>query len=355
MSLTYDLVRRALFLLPPETAHEAALEGMRLALRGSVGDWMRSRVTPSPREVMGITFPNPVGLAAGLDKNARYIDALGSLGFGFIEVGTVTPRPQPGNPKPRLFRLPRAQAIINRMGFNNLGVEQFIANVEHSGFAHEGGVLGLNIGKNFDTPVEKAADDYLFCLRRVYPHASYVTVNISSPNTAGLRTLQHGDAFDDLLAQLKTEQQRLADQHGRYVPLTVKVAPDLAQDEVTTIADALRRHRIDGLIATNTTLGRDGVEGLPHADEKGGLSGAPVFERSTAIVRQFSEALGGELPIIAAGGILSGADAQAKIVAGASLVQIYTGFIYRGPELVREIADALAPTGCAGGCSGCRS
>ncbi len=342
MSLTYDLARRALFLLPPETAHEVALEGMRLLLRGPLASWMRSRVPNSPREVMGLTFPNPVGLAAGLDKNARYIDALGSLGFGFVEVGTVTPRPQPGNPKPRLFRLPKAQAIINRMGFNNLGVEQFITNVEQSRFAREGGILGLNIGKNFDTPVEKAVDDYLFCLRRVYPHASYVTVNISSPNTAGLRTLQHGDAFDELLARLKAEQARLSDQHGRYVPLAVKVAPDLAPEEVTTIADALRRHSIDGLIATNTTLSREGVEGLPHADEKGGLSGAPVFERSTAIVRQFSQALAGELPIIAAGGILSGADAQAKIDAGASLVQIYTGFIYRGPELVREIAATLA-------------
>ncbi|MFZ5514395.1 MAG: quinone-dependent dihydroorotate dehydrogenase [Pseudomonadota bacterium] len=342
MSLTYDLARRALFLLPPETAHEVALEGMRLLLRGPLASWMRSRVPNSPREVMGLIFPNPVGLAAGLDKNARYIDALGSLGFGFVEVGTVTPRPQPGNPKPRLFRLPKAQAIINRMGFNNLGVEQFITNVEQSRFAREGGILGLNIGKNFDTPVEKAVDDYLFCLRRVYPHASYVTVNISSPNTAGLRTLQHGDAFDELLARLKAEQARLSDQHGRYVPLAVKVAPDLAAEEVTTIADALRRHRIDGLIATNTTLSREGVEGLPHADEKGGLSGAPVFARSTAIVRQFSAALGGELPIIAAGGILSGVDAQAKIDAGASLVQIYTGFIYRGPELVREIATTLA-------------
>lgn len=342
MSLTYDLARRVLFLLPPETAHVVALEGMRLLLRGPLAFWMRSRVPNSPREVMGLTFPNPVGLAAGLDKNARYIDALGSLGFGFIEVGTVTPRPQPGNPKPRLFRLPKAQAIINRMGFNNLGVEQFIANVEQSRFAREGGILGLNIGKNFDTPVEKAVDDYLFCLRRVYPHASYVTVNISSPNTAGLRTLQHGDAFDELLARLKTEQARLSDQHGRYVPLAVKVAPDLAAEEVTTIADALRRHRIDGLIATNTTLSREGVEGLPHAEEKGGLSGVPLLKRSTDIVRQFHAALGGELPIIAAGGIQSGADAQAKIDAGASLVQIYTGFIYRGPELVREIAVTLA-------------
>ena len=339
MSLSYDLARRALFLLPAETAHEVALEGMHLFLRGPLGRWMRSRVPDSPREVMGIRFPNPVGLAAGLDKNARYIDALGNLGFGFIEVGTVTPRPQPGNPAPRLFRLPKAKAIINRMGFNNLGVEQFIANVEHSRFAAEGGVLGLNIGKNFDTPVEKAVDDYLFCLRRVYPHASYVTVNVSSPNTTGLRTLQHGDAFDDLLAKLKHEQQRLADQHGRYVPIAVKVAPDLEPDEVTTIADALRRHAIDGLIATNTTLSRGGVEGLPYADEKGGLSGAPVFTRSTEIVRQFSQALGGELPIIAAGGIMSGMDAQAKIDAGASLVQIYTGFIYKGPELIREIAE----------------
>lgn len=342
MSLCYDLARRALFLLPAETAHELALETLRLSLRGPLARWMRARVPDSPREVMGIRFPNPVGLAAGLDKNARYIDVLGSLGFGFIEVGTVTPRPQPGNPKPRLFRLPEARAIINRMGFNNLGVEQFITHVEQSPWARAGGVLGLNIGKNFDTPVEKAADDYLFCLRRVYPHASYVAVNISSPNTAGLRTLQHGEAFDDLLARLKLEQARLADQYGRYVPLVVKVAPDLEPDEVTAMADTLRRHRIDGLIATNTTLRREGVEGLKYAKEKGGLSGAPLFVHSTAIVHQFYTALGGELPIIAVGGIMSAEDALAKLQAGASLVQIYTGFIYRGPALVREIATTLA-------------
>lgn len=342
MSLMYALARQGLFMLPPETAHEFSLEMMRFALRGGAARLMRARVPDSPRMVMGLSFPNAVGLAAGMDKNARYIDALGSLGFGAVEVGTVTPRPQPGNPTPRLFRLPKARAIINRMGFNNLGVEQFIVNVEHSRFREQGGILGLNIGKNFDTPLEKAVDDYVFCLRRVYAHASYVAVNISSPNTAGLRGLQHGEAFDDLLARLKSEQQRLAEQCGRYVPLAVKVAPDLNAEEIQSIADTLRRQHIDGLIATNTTLSREGVEGLPHAEEKGGLSGAPVFVRSTDVVRQFSAALAGELPIIAVGGIMSAADAQAKIAAGASLVQIYTGFIYQGPGLIREIAEALA-------------
>jgi dihydroorotate dehydrogenase len=339
----YGLARGGLFMLPPEMAHETSLELMRLGLRGSLARWMRAQVVDSPREVMGLMFPNPVGLAAGMDKNARYIDALGSLGFGSVEVGTVTPRPQPGNPSPRLFRLPKAQAIINRMGFNNLGVEQFVANVELSSFRRQGGILGLNIGKNFDTPLEKAVDDYIFCLRRVYAHASYVAVNISSPNTAGLRGLQHGEAFDNLLLHLKSEQQRLAEIHGRYVPLAVKVAPDLNEDEVLSIADTVRRQGIDGLIATNTTLSREGVEGLPHVDEKGGLSGAPLMARSTEVVRQFSSALAGELPIIAVGGIMSAADAQAKIEAGASLVQIYTGFIYQGPGLIREIAEALAP------------
>ncbi|MEW5839334.1 MAG: quinone-dependent dihydroorotate dehydrogenase [Pseudomonadota bacterium] len=343
MSLLYALARQGLFLLPPETAHEFSLEMMRFALRDGLARMMRARVPDSPREVMGLNFPNPVGLAAGLDKNARYIDALGSLGFGSIEVGTVTPRPQPGNPAPRLFRLPKARAIINRMGFNNLGVEQFIANVEHSRFREQGGVLGLNIGKNFDTPLEKAVDDYVFCLRRVYAHASYVAVNISSPNTAGLRGLQHGDMFDDLLARLKSEQQRLTEQYGRYVPLAVKVAPDLDGDEIQSIADTLRRQGIDGLIATNTTLGREGVESLAHAEEKGGLSGAPLLAKSTEVVRQFSAALGGELPIIAVGGIMSAQDAQDKMDAGASLVQIYTGFIYQGPGLIREIAQRLAP------------
>ena len=343
MAWLYGLARKGLFMLPPEMAHEFSLEMMHFVLRGGVAKMMRARVVDSPREVMGLRFPNPVGLAAGLDKNARYIDALGSLGFGSVEVGTVTPRPQPGNPTPRLFRLPKARAIINRMGFNNLGVEQFIANVEHSRFREQGGILGLNIGKNFDTPLDKAVDDYVFCLRRVYAHASYVAVNISSPNTAGLRGLQHGDVFDDLLCKLKAEQQRLAEQHGRYVPLAVKVAPDLDADEIQSIADTLRRQGIDGLIATNTTLSREGVEGLPHADEKGGLSGAPVFARSTEVVRQFSQALAGELPIIAAGGIMSAADAQAKMTAGAGLVQIYTGFIYQGPGLIREIAEGLDP------------
>jgi len=287
---------------------------------------------------MGLDFPNPVGLAAGLDKDGECIKAWEALGFGFIEVGTVTPRPQPGNPKPRMFRLPPAQALINRMGFNNQGVDFLVEQVRRTRFK---GVLGINIGKNADTPVERASDDYLIGLRKVYPWASYITVNISSPNTPGLRDLQYGEALDRLLAALKEEQQRLADVHGRYVPLAIKIAPDLADVDVRTVGQALLRHGMDAVIATNTTFSRAGVESLRHAQETGGLSGAPLMARSTEVVRQLAEVLEGRLPIIAVGGILSGADAAAKIAAGASLVQIYTGFIYRGPELIREAVKAL--------------
>jgi dihydroorotate dehydrogenase len=287
---------------------------------------------------MGLTFPNPVGLAAGLDKNGDYIDALAALGFGFIEIGTVTPRPQPGNPKPRLFRIPEASAIINRMGFNNLGVDHLVRNVQGMRYR---GILGINIGKNFDTPIERATDDYLSCLTKVYPHASYVTVNISSPNTKNLRQLQQSDELGQLLGALKAEQTRLADLHGKYVPLALKIAPDLDTEQVIAIADLLRAHRIDAVIATNTTLSRQGVENLPHGAEAGGLSGAPVRLQSTTVVKQLSIALQGELPIIGVGGILSGLDAQEKIKAGASLVQIYSGLIYRGPELITEICREL--------------
>ena len=291
----------------------------------------------NPVDVMGLQFPNRIGLAAGLDKNAVAVDGLSQLGFGFIEVGTVTPRAQPGNPAPRLFRLPEQQAIINRMGFNNAGVDALVARLKHVRYR---GILGINIGKNFDTPLERAADDYLLCLNKVYPFASYVTINISSPNTKNLRQLQDDAALNQLLSTVKARQAQLAEQHGRYVPLVLKIAPDLEDEQVIHIADALRRHRIDGVIATNTTLSRAGVKASPLASEAGGLSGAPLFEQSTRVVWQLAQALAGELPIIAAGGITNGEQACAKLAAGAALVQIYSGLIYRGPGLVRECVAA---------------
>ncbi|MDR0233969.1 MAG: quinone-dependent dihydroorotate dehydrogenase [Zoogloeaceae bacterium] len=340
--MLYSLFRQALFALPAECAHLVSLDG--LSLLGATG--LLSRFLPppvfSPVEVMGLTFPNRVGLAAGLDKNGEHIDALASFGFGHIEIGTVTPRPQPGNPRPRLFRLPKARAIINRMGFNNDGVEALLAHVGRARFTRQGGVLGINIGKNADTPLERAGEDYLFCLEKVYPHASYVAINISSPNTKDLRALQKSAALDDLLASLKTAQTRLADRHGRYVPLALKIAPDLEDTDIEDIAAALKKHRMDAAIATNTTLSRAGVDHLPQGDEAGGLSGAPVFRLATSVLGKFAHALQGEVPLIGAGGILSGEDARAKIVAGAKLVQLYTGLVYRGPKLVREIALALA-------------
>ena len=295
----------------------------------------------SPSTLMGMQLANPIGLAAGLDKNGAYIDALGNLGFGFIEVGTVTPRAQPGNPKPRMFRLPRANALINRLGFNNQGLDAFLANVQRSQWRKQGGILGLNIGKNADTPIERAVDDYLICLEKVYPYASYVTVNISSPNTKNLRQLQGASELDALLSQLKEAQQRLSDQHKRYVPIALKIAPDMELEQIQTIAQALLRHKMDGVIATNTTVSREAVKGLKYAEETGGLSGAPVFEASNTVIRALKSELGDALPIIGVGGILSGTDAQAKIAAGASLVQLYTGLIYRGPALVKECAAAL--------------
>jgi len=291
-----------------------------------------------PRTVMGIQFPNPVGMAAGLDKNGDYIDALAALGFGFIEVGTVTPRPQPGNPRPRLFRLPQAQAIINRMGFNNLGVDHLVAQVQRTRYR---GVLGINIGKNFDTPVERATEDYLIGLRKVYAHAGYVAVNISSPNTPNLRQLQEHDALLALLRALKEEQRRLADQHDKYVPVAVKIAPDLSSEAVADIGALIREQGMDAVIATNTTLDHSAVAQLPHGNEKGGLSGAPLTHRATEVVSQLREVLRGEVPIIAVGGIMSGGDAVAKVRAGAALVQLYSGFIYRGPGLIKEVAEAL--------------
>jgi len=291
---------------------------------------------------MGIRFPNPVGLAAGLDKNGEYIDALGALGFGFIEVGTVTPRPQPGNPRPRLFRLPAARAVINRMGFNNQGVDRVVDNVRR---ARWHGVLGVNIGKNFDTPLERALDDYLTCLGKVYSVATYVTINISSPNTRGLRDLQGSAELDGLLSGLTAERARLADRFGRYVPLALKIAPDLEDDSVHAVADMLVEHRMDAVVATNTTIAREAVRHLPHGEEAGGLSGAPVFEASNRVITRLRAALGAGMPIIGVGGVMSGADAAAKIAAGADLVQLYTGFIYRGPSLVSEAARAIAARG----------
>lgn len=333
----YTLLRPALFSLDPETAHDATLTTLNTAHCLGLSRLI-PQPAPDPRTVMGITFPNPVGLAAGLDKNGACINGLTALGFGFIEIGTVTPRAQPGNPRPRLFRLPEAQAIINRMGFNNHGVDALIENVKRAQFK---GVLGINLGKNADTPIEKAADDYLTGLRKVYPYASYVTINISSPNTKNLRQLQGGDELAALLAQLKAEQEKLAQQHGKYVPLAVKIAPDLDHDQIRQIAALLIKHRIDSVIATNTTLARDGVESLPHGNETGGLSGAPVRERSTAIIRALAVELQGALPIIGVGGILKGADAVEKMQAGAALVQIYSGLIYRGQALVNEVANAV--------------
>ena len=339
--LLYALARPLLFSLDPEAAHNLTLPALRRAAELGLTGMVR-KPKPDPRTVMGITFPNPVGLAAGLDKDGAYIDGLAALGFGSIEIGTVTPRGQMGNPKPRMFRLPKARGIINRMGFNNGGVDAFVANVQASRFYQERqGVLGLNIGKNADTPIERAAEDYLHCLRRVYPYASYVTVNISSPNTKNLRQLQGASELDALLSQLKQEQSRLADEYGYYVPVALKIAPDVDGDQIRDIAGALLRHKIDGVIATNTTLNRRDVEGMKHANEAGGLSGAPVFEQSTIVIRALKTELGEEVPIIGVGGIMRGQDARAKIAAGAKLVQLYSGLIYAGPALVRECADAL--------------
>ena len=336
--MSYSLLRPLLFALEAETAHRLTLG----ALHALDGAGLVPAAAAAPdgcaRSVMGISFPNPVGLAAGLDKNGEYIDALSRLGFGFIEVGTVTPRPQPGNPRPRLYRLPAAGALINRLGFNNEGVDRLVENVKRARYR---GVLGINIGKNADTPIERAADDYVACLRKVYPLATYVTVNISSPNTRDLRQLQGSAELDALLGALKGEQHRLADEHGKHVPLAVKIAPDLDTEQVAAVAGLLRRHRVEAAIATNTSTARDGVAGLPHAEQPGGLSGAPIGQLSNRVVLELSRALHGEIPVIGVGGIMSRDGARAKIAAGASLVQIYTGLIYRGPKLVRECVAAL--------------
>ncbi len=334
----YSLAKPLLFQFDAETAHDLSLKSLKLAQKIGLTRCLPQPSPCAPRQVMGLSFPSPVGLAAGLDKNGAVIDGLAALGFGFIEIGTVTPRAQPGNPKPRLFRLPQAEAIINRFGFNNLGVENLLRNVQAAQYR---GILGINIGKNFDTPNERAVDDYLLCMRQVYPYASYITVNISSPNTKNLRQLQEKDALSALLASLKAEQLQLAQKHGRYVPVALKIAPDLDSQQLQEIADLLKQHQIDAVIATNTTLARDAVKGLPHGEETGGLSGAPVRDASTRVIQQLSQALAGELPIIGVGGISQAAHAVEKIAAGASLVQVYSGLIYQGPQLIRDICCVL--------------
>lgn len=334
----YPVIKKALFQLDPERAHEFTFQQLRRITNTPFEFLVRQSVPTKPVTCMGLSFKNPLGLAAGLDKDGDCIDALGAMGFGFIEVGTVTPRPQPGNDKPRLFRVVEAEGLINRMGFNNHGVDNLVENVKKSRF---GGVLGINIGKNKDTPVEQGKDDYLICMDKVYAHAGYIAINISSPNTPGLRSLQYGDALDDLLLAIKNKQEALHQQHQKYVPVAVKIAPDLSDEELIQIADSLVRHKIDGVIATNTTLDRSLIEGLNHCGQTGGLSGRPLQQRSTEIIRRLAQELDGRLPIIGAGGVDSLMAAREKIAAGAALVQIYSGFIYHGPRLIKDIVSHI--------------
>ena len=334
----YELARKALFSIDPETAHELSLESLRLGHRlGATRLLCRSH--RQPVTCMGLEFPNPVGMAPGMDKNGDYFEALGGLGFGYVEIGTVTPRPQPGNPRPRVFRLTDAQGMINRLGFNNKGVDHLVRRVKNHQFK---GILGINIGKNFDTPMENAADDYLHCLEKVYPYADYITVNISSPNTKNLRDLQGEDELDGLLGRISERRSELADEHGRRVPLAVKVAPDLEDDTLPVIAEVVSRHRMDAVIATNTTITRDGVKGLKHAEETGGLSGAPLKQKSDQVLAAFRALLPEEIALIGVGGITRGQDAVDKLELGADLVQFYTGMVYRGPELINECLQAIA-------------
>lgn len=334
----YPFVRKALFQLDPERAHEFTFQQLRRITGTPFEALVRQKVPAKPVNCMGLTFKNPLGLAAGLDKDGECIDALGAMGFGSIEIGTVTPRPQPGNDKPRLFRLVDAEGLINRMGFNNLGVDNLIENVKK---AHYDGVLGINIGKNKDTPVEQGKDDYLICMDKIYPYAGYIAINISSPNTPGLRTLQYGEALDDLLIAIKNKQNDLQKIHQKYVPIAVKIAPDLSEEELIQVADSLVRHNIDGVIATNTTLDRSLIQGMKNCDQTGGLSGRPLQLKSTEIIRRLSQELNGRLPIIGVGGIDSVIAAREKIAAGATLVQIYSGFIFKGPPLIKEIVSNI--------------
>lgn len=336
--MLYRLARTGFFQLDAEKAHDLAIENFKRLTGTPLDLFYRQHLPNRPVECMGLTFKNPVGLAAGLDKNGECIEAFGAMGFGFVEVGTVTPRPQPGNDKPRLFRLVQAEGIINRMGFNNLGVDNLVENVKKAKYD---GIIGINIGKNKDTPIENGADDYLICMEKVYQYAGYIAVNISSPNTPGLRSLQYGEALDDLLAVLKAKQSELAKLHDKYVPLTLKIAPDLNDDEIKQICQSLIQNNIDGVIATNTTLDRSLVEGMKFANEAGGLSGRPVQSRSTEVIKCLYEQLGDKLPIIGVGGIDSCIAAKEKMLAGAKLVQVYSGFIYHGPGLVRDIVKNL--------------
>ena len=336
--MSYSLLRNLLFRFPAETSHDLSLDWMSAAHRLKLLTPFISPIANSPCKVMGIHFPNRVGLAAGLDKNADHLDALGSLGFGFVEVGTVTPRPQEGNPKPRLFRLADQQAIINRMGFNNKGIDHLIERVKRSQF---NGPIGINIGKNFTTPVEDSNSDYLHGLKAAYPHATYITVNVSSPNTPGLRSLQFGESLNSLLDVLKEQQAILAAQFGRYVPVVIKIAPDMTDEEIVLVGESLKARELDGVIAGNTTLDRDAVQSSPFVGEAGGLSGAPLTNKSTHVIKQLKAVLGDSLPIIGVGGIMSGEHAEEKIAAGASLVQLYTGFIYEGPKLIKDCVEAI--------------
>jgi len=338
LNLLYPLARFILFRMDAERTHDLTLKWLRRIEKSFLRRLLVQPMVDDPIEVFGITFPNRIGLAAGLDKNGSCIDAFAALGFGHIEIGTVTPRPQPGNPKPRLFRLPEAKGLINRFGFNNQGVDQLIENVKASKYT---GVLGINIGKNFDTPVEKATEDYLICLEKVYPFATYITVNISSPNTANLRELQFGEALEELLAAINNKQAELTERYGRKIPILIKIAPDLSEQEIEQLAVTFIKLKVDGVIATNTTFSRKGVEGLKHSEEQGGLSGMPVLEQSNRVLRRLSSLTDSQFPIIGVGGICDAAAATDKIKSGASLVQIYSGFIYQGPKLITDIAKTL--------------
>lgn len=338
----YKFARSILFTMDAEKAHHLTLQYLKSHHRNPLlRPFIHNIIPPLPTQLMGLHLQNPVGLAAGLDKNGEFIDALASIGFGFIEVGTVTPRPQAGNPKPRLFRIPNKECLINRMGFNNEGLETFLANIRQSTYRQHGGVLGLNLGKNASTPIEKASEDYLMGLESVYPFADYVTINISSPNTKNLRVLQGEDELSQLLYQLQEKRLALADQHQRYVPIAIKIAPDIDNEQVTSIAHLLRTHHMDGVIATNTTLSRDAVNGLPHAEETGGLSGPPVHEMSLKVIEKLRQELGHDFAIIGVGGIVSGQQAIEKIQAGANAIQLYTGLVYKGPSLIKECIETL--------------